>query len=327
MARTLSGIQPSGTLHIGNYFGAVTQWVAAQDANDLFIIVVDLHALTVDIDPTKLRERTIDTAVSLLAAGLDPERCTLFVQGHVAAHNELTWLLECIASYGELHRMTQFKDKGAGQDSVGVGLLTYPVLMAADILLYHAEQVPVGDDQRQHLELTRNLAHRFNTRFGEVFTVPEAVVPTVGARVMDLQNPDRKMSKSVLSPRGTINITDSSDEISQKVKRAVTDTRSDVAYDPKNRPGVSNLLELLSVTTGEAPTVLAKRFDSYGGLKEAVTDALIDALSPIQTRIAELRRDETYVLGALRSGAERARAIADETLRAAREAIGLLPPG
>jgi tryptophanyl-tRNA synthetase len=326
MARVLSGLQPSGILHIGNYFGALTQWVAAQEEHDAFYTIADLHALTLEIDPAELRERTFDTAVTLLAAGLDPKRCTLFVQGHVHQHNEMAWILECVASYGELHRMTQFKDKSAGQESVRVGLLTYPVLMAADVLLYQANQVPVGDDQRQHLELARNLANRFNGRYREVFTIPEAVIPAIGARVMDLQNPERKMSKSVSSPRGTINMSDTPDEIVQKIKRAVTDTDSVVAYDPKNRPGVSNLLELLSAATGGAPKVLAKEFNSYGALKEAVATALVESLAPVQSRIRELRDDETYVFAALREGAEKARAIAEETLHAARDAVGLLSP-
>jgi tryptophanyl-tRNA synthetase len=324
MARVLSGIQPSGVLHIGNYFGAVRQWVRAQDNHDAFYTIVDLHALTIDIDPKVLRERSLDTAISLLAAGLDPTRCTLFLQGHVPEHNELAWLLECVASYGELHRMTQFKDKAGGQESVRVGLLTYPVLMAADILLYQTDQVPVGDDQRQHLELTRNIANRFNGRYREVFRIPEAIIPAVGARIMDLQNPQRKMSKSVSSPQGTINITDTADEIAKKVKRAVTDTDNLVTYDQKTKPGISNLLEILSATVDRGPSELANDFASYGALKEAVATSLIEHLGGVQRRMDELRSDLAYVHRALREGAEKAQSIAAVTLRDAREAIGLL---
>lgn len=324
MARVLSGIQPSGVLHIGNYLGAIVPWVAAQDEHDALYTIVDLHALTLDIEPSELRARTFDTAVSLLAAGLDPDRCTLFVQSHIAEHNQLAWLLECVASYGELRRMTQFKDKGAGQESVRVGLLTYPVLMAADILLYQSEQVPVGDDQRQHLELARNLAIRFNGRYGEVFTVPEAVIPKVGARIMDLQHPERKMSKSVSSPQGTINLTDSPDEIARKIRRSVTDTENEVRYDPRLKPGISNLLELLSATTGHAPVALASTFSSYGPLKEAVTTALVEAILPLQMRIDALRADPDFVFAALREGAEKARTIASKTMTASASAMGLL---
>src|SRR5665213_105033 len=208
MSRVLSGIQPSGELHLGNYLGAVRNWVADQHTDEAYYCIVDLHALTMDIDPGTLRARTLDAAIDLLASGLDPELCTLFVQSHVAEHARLTWLLECTATMGELRRMTQFKEKGAGQESVRAGLFTYPVLMAADIVLYDADRVPVGADQRQHLELTRELAIRFNHRYGDVFVVPEAAIPRIGARVMDLQHPERKMSKSVSSPLGTIQVLD-----------------------------------------------------------------------------------------------------------------------
>ncbi len=324
MARVLSAIQPSGTIHLGNYFGAIRPWVAAQRNNDAFYSIADLHALTLDIDPAALRANTLDTAIVLFAAGLDPELCTLFVQSHLHEHNELSWLLECVATYGELRRMVQFKDKSANQESVRVGLLTYPVLMAADILLYQTEQVPVGDDQRQHLELSRDLAVRFNGRYGTVFRVPEAIIPSVGARVMDLQYPNRKMSKSVGSPQGTINITDTADEIAKKVRRAVTDNEADVLYDPDTRPGLSNLLELLSVTTGRSPTDLAEDFSSYGELKAALTSSLIEALAPLQQRMQELRQDYGHVARLLNEGADKARAIASETLARARDAVGLL---
>ena len=327
MARVLSGIQPSGTIHVGNYLGAVKPWVVAQKSNDAFYMIVDLHALTLDIDPGELRAQTLETAVSLFAAGLDPGLCTLFVQSHIHEHSELAWILECVASYGELRRMTQFKDKGASQESVRVGLLTYPVLMASDILLYQTEQVPVGDDQRQHLELARDVAIRFNNRYRRVFRLPEAVIPKVGARVMDLQNPERKMSKSVSSPQGTINITDAPDVIDKKIRRAVTDTESAVVYDPGTRPGVSNLLEILSGTTGQAVTDLAEEFPSYGSLKSAVTASLVETLVPLQKRMQELRADTSYVMHALNEGAEKARSIAAETLANAKDAVGLLAPG
>src|SRR6202044_3654998 len=226
MARVFSGVQPSGSLHLGNYLGAFRQWVAAQGENDALYCVVDLHALTLEIDPAALRAQTYDTAAGLLAVGLDPDRCTLFVQSQVSEHTSLEWLLECTATYGELQRMTQFKEKGAGKDSVRAGLLTYPVLMAADILLYDSDSVPVGDDQRQHLELARDLAIRFNARYGDTFVVPNAAIPAIGARVMDLQHPEHKMSKSVSSPAGTVNLTDSADEIAKKVRRAVTDAET-----------------------------------------------------------------------------------------------------
>src|SRR5580658_2373744 len=235
MARVLSGVQPSGDLHLGNYLGAFRNWVADQHEFDALFCVVDLHAMTLDYDPTLLAGKTLETAESLLAVGLDPSVCTLFVQSHVPEHPRLTWLLECTATYGELRRMTQFKEKGGGQESVRVGLFTYPVLQAADILLYQADLVPVGDDQRQHVELTRDLALRFNHHYGEVFTLPEPEVPTVAARVMDLQHPGRKMSKSVDSPLGTIGILDAPEEIERLVLRAAAATESGVVYDPKER--------------------------------------------------------------------------------------------
>jgi tryptophanyl-tRNA synthetase len=247
MARVLSGIQPSGDLHLGNYLGAIRHWVADQGNHDAIYCVVDLHALTLDIDPALLRARTYDTALDLLAAGLDPDRCTLFVQSHVVQHTQMAWLLECTATMGELRRMTQFKDKSEGKESVRVGLFTYPVLQAADIVLYDAERVPVGDDQRQHVELARDLAIRFNHHYGDVLVVPEAAIPVAGARVMDLQHPERKMSKSVNSPLGTVLVLDEPAEITRKIKKAVTDTDGEVRYDPNHKPGLSNLLELLAV--------------------------------------------------------------------------------
>ncbi|MGA7418818.1 MAG: tryptophan--tRNA ligase, partial [Acidimicrobiales bacterium] len=291
MSRVLSGIQPSGELHLGNYLGAVRNWVADQYTDDAYYCVVDLHALTLDIDPETLRARTWDAAIDLLASGLDPDLCTLFVQSQVAEHARLTWLLECTATTGELRRMTQFKEKGAGQESVRAALFTYPVLMAADILLYDADRVPVGEDQRQHLELTRELAHRFNHRYGDVFVVPEAAIPRVGARVMDLQHPERKMSKSVSSPLGTIQVLDEPAELERKIKRAVTDTDGEVRYDPDEKPGLSNLLELLAVATDRSPAEVALGYEGYGDLKRDLAEALIELLRPVRERRKALAAD------------------------------------
>ncbi len=325
MPRIFSGVQPSGTLHVGNYLGALRQWVATQGDGDALYCIVDLHALTLEIAPDDLRTRTIETAVGLLGAGLDPDLCTVFVQSHVPEHTELTWLLECTATYGELRRMTQFKEKGAGQESVRAGLLTYPVLMAADILVYDAERVPVGDDQRQHLELARTLATRFNGRYGETFVVPEAEIPTVGARVMDLQQPTRKMSKSTATPLGTISMTDPPEEIARKVRKAVTDVGGAVAYDPESKPGVSNLLEMLAAATGGTPEALAGRYSSYGQLKQDLAEALVELLRPVRRRVAELESDPGTVAAILDKGAAKAHDLATPVLSRARSAIGLTP--
>ena len=325
MARIFSGVQPSGTLHLGNYLGAFRQWVAAQDENDALYCVVDLHALTLEISPAELLSNTLETACGLLAVGLDPEVCTLFVQSHVAEHAELSWLLECTATYGELRRMTQFKEKGAGQESVRAGLLTYPVLMAADILLYDTNSVPVGDDQRQHLELCRDLAIRFNARYGETFVVPQAAVPPIGARVMDLQNPERKMSKSSSTPAGLINLEDSPEEITRKIRRAVTDSGAGVDYDPTNRPGVSNLLDILAAATGGSPKDLADDLENNGALKAATSEAVVALLEPIQARLAEFKKDPAEVQRLLGKGADKAREIAVPVLFRARTAVGLSP--
>ena len=324
MARVLSGIQPSGDLHLGNYLGAIRNWVDDQGSHDAYYCVVDLHALTLDIDPAELRARTRDTALDLLAAGLDPERCTLFVQSHVHEHTQMAWLLECTATMGELRRMTQFKDKGQGQESVRVGLFLYPVLMASDIVLYDAERVPVGDDQRQHLELAREVSIRFNNRFGEVLVVPEAAIPTAGARVMDLQHPERKMSKSVNSPLGTVLVLDDPAEITRKVKKAVTDTDGEVRYDPEHKPGLSNLIELLAVSTGRTPSEAASGYERYGDLKADTAEALIELLRPLQARRAELEADPGAVSELLAKGAAKAREVASATYGRAAEAVGLL---
>ncbi|MGP0030813.1 MAG: tryptophan--tRNA ligase [Acidimicrobiales bacterium] len=326
MRRVLSGIAPSGDFTLGNYLGALRHWVTFQDDHDAFYCVVDLHALTTEIEPAVLRRNSLDAALNLLAAGLDPERCTIFAQSHVPEHTRLTWLLECTATVGELRRMTQFKEKGEGQETVRAGLFTYPVLMAADILLYHAAAVPVGDDQRQHLELARELAVRFNNRYGETFTVPEAAIPGVAARVMDLQHPERKMSKSVDSPLGTIGLVDPADDIRRKVRRAVTDTDGEVRYDRRAKPGLANLLDLLAGATGRTPEQVAEGYTRYGDLKNDVADALVELLRPVRERRAALEADPSYVHGVLAQGAARAHAVAAETYAVAAEAVGLLRP-
>ncbi|MBW4030083.1 MAG: tryptophan--tRNA ligase [Acidobacteria bacterium] len=320
--RIFSGIQPSGSMHIGNYLGAVRQWVDAQNP-EAFYCIVDLHALTLQIDPADLREQTLDFLATLLAAGLDPEVCTLFIQSQVPYHAQMNWLLECVASYGELSRMTQFKDKAGRQEGYRVGLLTYPVLMAADILLYSADQVPVGDDQRQHLELTREIAERFNHRYGEVFTVPAGVQPRASARVMDLQEPTRKMSKSLASPLGLIYLNDDPSEIDKKIKKAVTDTDNEVRFDPAVKPGLSNLLEMFASFSGETPATVAQRYERYGDLKADLSALVIESLTPIQQRYRELRAD----VGALRElaarGAEKAADVAGPLYQRAAAAMGL----
>jgi tryptophanyl-tRNA synthetase len=327
MSRVLSGLQPSGDLHLGNYLGAVRNWVADQDRYDCFYGIVDLHALTLDISPDELRSRTAETALDLLAAGLDPDRCTLFVQSHVTAHVQLAWLLECTATMGELGRMTQFKEKSAGKDSVRVGLFTYPVLQSADILLYEAERVPVGDDQRQHLELARELAQRFNFRYGPTLVVPEASFPSAGARVMDLQHPERKMSKSVNSPLGTILLMDPPAEIERKIKRAVTDTEGEVRYAPESQPGLSNLVELLAVATDRTPAEVARSYQRYGDLKADVAEAVVELLRPVRERRAALAADPGAVPAILAAGADKARSVASVTYQRAADAVGLLSPG
>ena len=325
MERVLSGIQPTGVLHLGNYLGAVRFWVEDQHRADAFFCVVDLHALTVDHDPATLRAATLRKAQELLACGLDPEVCTLFVQSHVPAHSELSWLMECTASFGELRRMTQFKDKSDGQEGVRAGLLTYPCLMAADILLYRADRVPVGDDQRQHLELARDLAIRFNGRYGETFVVPSAAIPRVAARVMDLQEPRAKMSKSRGNPQGRIEVFEDPASITRKIRRAVTDAGTDVRYDPASKPGVANLLEMLAVATGRTPEEAAEGYTQYGPLKADTADAVVEFLRPLQARFHELEADPGGVRDVLAKGAEKASEVATVVLAEAQHAIGLLP--
>jgi len=325
--RVFSGIQPSGEMHLGNYLGAVRRWVDEQGTAEAIYCVVDLHAMTVPYDPATLAERTRRTAALLLAAGLDPSRCTLFVQSHVREHTELTWYLNCVATYGELRRMTQFKEKGRGQESVSAGLLDYPVLMAADILAYDTDEVPIGDDQRQHLELARDLAVRFNHRFGDTLVVPKGTFPGVAARVMDLQDPTAKMSKSSESPQGTILLLDTPGAISKKIRSAVTDSGSVIRYSPDDQPGVSNLLEMLGAATGrsvaEWEAELAGR--GYGDLKKTTADAVVELLAPLQERYEALAGDPAEVDRILAAGAEKAERAAATVLGRVRGALGLLP--
>jgi len=325
MDRVLSGIVPSGNFTLGNYLGALRHWVSFQDGYDAFYGVMDLHALTNEIEPAEVRANTLDAALNLLSVGLDPDRATVFVQSHVPEHARLTWLLECTASYGELRRMTQFKDKGKGQDSVKAGLFTYPVLMAADILIYQANAVPVGDDQRQHLELARELAVRFNNRYGETFTVPEAAIAGTAARVMDLQHPERKMSKSIESPLGTIGLLDSDEDITRKVRKAVTDTDGEMRYDRTAKPGLANLLDLLAAATGRTPQEVAADYTRYGDLKDDVAAALCELLRPVRERRSALEADLPYVRAVLDRGASHAREVASDTYGRAAEAMGLIP--
>ena len=328
MARVLSGIQPTGDIHLGNYLGAVRQWVNDQHEQDSYFFVVDLHAITVPRDPAELRAKTLETTLVLVAAGLDPDVCTLFVQSHVHEHAELSWILECVASMGELRRMTQFKDKSKdGEESARVALFTYPVLQAADIVLYDADRVPVGEDQRQHLELCRDIALRFNHRYGDTFVVPEAALPKVGARIMDLQRPTGKMSKSAESPQGTVLVLDEPAVIERKFKRAVTDTGTDVVFDPEKKPGVSNLLQILGAATGGRPEDLAAGYTQYGPLKADTAEAVIELLRPVRERYAELAADPEAVRATLDRGAAKAQSVAAATLARARDAIGLLPRG
>jgi tryptophanyl-tRNA synthetase len=324
MARVFSGIQPTGDLHLGNYLGAVSRWVAEQHDEAIFC-VVDLHALTLPQDPAELRAKTRELVALLLAAGLDPARSTLFVQSHVPEHAQLAWLMACTASDGELRRMTQYKEKGERAAFSSAGLYAYPALMAADILLYDTDQVPVGDDQKQHVELARNLAERFNSRYGQTFVVPEPVIPPVGARIMDLQEPTRKMSKSVDSPQGTLLVLDAPEVITKKVKRAVTDTDGEVRFDPQAKPGVANLLSILSAVSGREPAEVAKGYEQYGPLKADVAEALVEALRPLQQRYAELAADPAELDRLVATGAASAQAIAGPVLARAYDAIGLLP--
>jgi tryptophanyl-tRNA synthetase len=323
----LSCIQPTGQVHLGNYLGALRNWVSGQHAGDVFHGIVDLHALTVTETPGTLGANTLDLAAMLFAVGLDPNVATVFVQSHVPEHTQLGWIMECTVSFGELSRMTQFKDKSAKKeaDFVSAGLFTYPALQAADILLYDAQEVPVGDDQRQHIEITRDIALRFNHRFGETFVIPKAVTPAAGARVMDLLHPTNKMSKSTDTDAGIIFLTDSPADIEKKFKRAVTDSDNVVAYDREKKPGVSNLLDILSVASGTPVATLVGQYTQYGKLKTETGAAVIAMIEPIRSRYLELKNDPAELSRLLRIGADRAQAVASSTLARAYRAIGLAP--
>ncbi|MDP9385212.1 MAG: tryptophan--tRNA ligase [Actinomycetota bacterium] len=326
--RIFSGIQPTGRKHLGNYIGAIRQYVEGQDRGDPAIYcIVDLHAVTVAYDPAELRERTYDTAAVLLAAGLDPARCLLFRQGDVAEHTELSWLLSSVTPLGELNRMHQFRDKSLNRELVSAGLLFYPVLQAADVLAYRAAEVPVGEDQREHLELMRNAAERFNARFGETLVVPEHRIPAVGARILDLQDPARKMSTTAASEEGTVFVLDEPAVVERKFKRAVTDSGTDVCRSPE-KPGITNLIDILAAVTGTSPeAVEAEHAQSrYGDFKKAVAAAVADHLAPVRERYAELRPDEAALEEIFAEGAERAREMAAETLADVRHAMGVGVP-
>jgi len=329
--RVLSGMQPSGdSLHLGNYLGALVNWVKTQDDYDAFFFIPDMHAITVSQYPADLRARTRKTAAQFIAGGIDLEKSTLFVQSQVPEHAQLAWVLNCITGFGEASRMTQFKDKSSkgGADAASVGLFTYPILMAADILLYQPQGVPVGDDQRQHVELARDLAKRFNHRFGETFTVPEAFIPKEGARIYDLANPTSKMSKSAESPAGLINVLDEPKLIAKRIKSAVTDAGSVVAYDKQEKPGVSNLLDILAAVTGKHVPELVTEFEGkmYGHLKVAVADAVVERLTPIRERTLELLDDPAELDRLLLAGATKAREVASKTVADVYQKVGFLPP-
>ena len=327
--RVLSGIQPTAdSFHLGNYLGALRQWVAMQDTHDAFYCIVDLHAITVEHEPAALRRRPPVAAAQLFAIGLDPERSTVFVQSHVPEHTELEWMLGCITGFGEAGRMTQFKDKSAkhGASVASVGLFTYPILQAADILLYRADQVPVGEDQRQHLELTRTLAQRFNHRFGETFVVPEAYIPKATAKITDLQEPTAKMSKSSSSPQGILDLLDEPSRLRKKIMRAVTDTGTEIVADEVNKPGITNLLRIHSALSGTTIEDLERRYagQGYGTLKRDLAEIVVDTFAPIRERTEKLIADEGQLDRMLARGADRAAKVARETMAAVRERMGFL---
>jgi tryptophanyl-tRNA synthetase len=323
--KIFSGIQPTGAKHLGNLIGGFRQYAATQEQGEAFFCIVDLHSITVDYDPADLHRRTLDLAALLFATGLDAERSTVFCQSHVTAHAEATWLLSAVTSYGQLGRMTQFKDKGDRQEFVSAGLFTYPVLMASDILLYQTDIVPIGDDQRQHLELARDIAERFNARFGETFVVPRGVYPEVGARIMDLQEPTSKMSTTGGTEQGTVLILDQPDVVRRKFKSAVTDSGREVRRGG-DKPGITNLVDIMSVATGEPPEAVERQFEDtgYGQFKEAVGEAVVALLAPIQDRFAALRADEPELLRLLEIGAAKAREESAPTLAAMYERMGFV---
>ena len=327
--RVLSGIQPtSDSFHLGNYLGAVKQWVELQDGHDAFYCIVDLHALTVETEPALMRKRTLVSAAQLLALGISPEKSMLFVQSQVPEHNQLAWIMECITGFGEASRMTQFKDRAAkgGSDSTKVGVFTYPMLMAADILLYQADLVPVGEDQRQHIELTRDLAERFNSRYGTTFNVPSGFILKQGAKIYDLQNPTAKMSKSADSVAGLIEILDSPEVNAKKIKSAVTDAGREIKFDEKEKPGVSNLLTIHSALSGQSISELENHFagKGYGDLKSEVADVVVEYLKPIREKTLELLADESHLLAMLSKGAAKAQEVASTTLAKTYANLGLV---
>jgi len=327
--RVLSGIQPThDSFHLGNYLGAIKQWAQLQEENDAFYCVVDLHALTVETDPKLLQKRTLLSAAQLIAIGLDPNKCTLFIQSHVPAHNQLAWVLECMTGFGEAGRMTQFKDKSqkGGADRTNVGLFTYPILQAADILLYQADLVPVGEDQRQHIELTRDLGQRFNNRYSEVFNIPQAQIIKALAKINDLQDPNSKMSKSAASMSGVIELLDSSDVILKKFKSSVTDAGKEIEYDEKSKPGISNLLTIHSAFSGKSVTDIENEFadKGYGDFKTAVAEVVNAELAPIREKTATLMQDPAELMRILKIGGEKANQVASQTLKKVYGAIGLV---
>ncbi len=323
--RVFSGIQPSGVLTLGNYLGAMRQWVEIQDTHDCIYCVVDLHALTVPVEPEDLRRRTVDTAATLVAVGLDPRKVILFVQSHVHEHAGLSWLLSCVATFGELGRMTQFKEKSEGKETVTAGLFTYPVLMAADILLYQTDIVPVGADQKQHVELTRDIADRFNRRYGHTFTLPEPQIPAVGARIMSLDNPNTKMSKSNANPDSYIGLMDPPDLVRKKIARAVTDSGREVRFDPAEKPAISNLLSIYSLCSGESMRVIEQRYGGkgYSDLKKDLADVVIERLRPFQERFRDVS-GSGEAQRVLKDGADRARAMAERTMVLVKQRMGLM---
>jgi tryptophanyl-tRNA synthetase len=325
--RIFSGIKPTGDTTLGNYSGGFRQYAATQELGDAFFCIVDLHAVTVSYDPADLRERTLDLAAMLFATGLDPDRSTVFAQSHVTAHAEAAWLLGAVTSYGQLGRMTQFKEKGEQQGFVSAALFNYPILMAGDILLYRADSVPIGDDQRQHLELARDLAERFNTRYGELFVVPDGIYPEIGARIMDLQDPVSKMGKTGSSDQGTVRILDPPDTIRKKFRTAVTDSGREVRR-AADKPGVSNLVDILAVAAGRAPETVEAEFDGagYGAFKDAVAEAVVSLLAPIQERYREIRDDPAEIQRLLAVGAGKAREAAAPTLAGMYDRMGFVKP-
>jgi tryptophanyl-tRNA synthetase len=327
--RIFSGIQPTGAKHFGNYSGGFRQYAATQERGEGFFCIVDLHSITTDYDPGELRDTSLDLAALLFATGLDPQRSTVFCQSHVRAHAEASWLLSAVTSFGQLQRMTQFKDKSEQREFVSAALFTYPVLMAGDVLLYQADLVPVGDDQRQHIELMRDVAERFNARYGETFVVPAGRFPTTGARIMDLQEPTKKMSTTGGTPQGTVLLLDPPEVLRKKVKSAVTDSGRDVRYDPAEKAGVSNLIEIMSVATGESFEQIEARYDGqgYGPFKQDVADAVVELLEPIRTRYEEIRSDEGELHRLLERGAEKARDTAEPTFRTMLDKMGFVLSG